>query len=208
MTRLPAAKRREQLLACAAKLFAERGYARATTAELAKRAGVTEPIIYRHFNNKLDLFIALIERAGRETIAQWTAHLQGSDDPAERLRLLLGENPMVSPEGRDAYRVLLQAITEVHREPDVQKAIDKHMQSLHRFLTAEVQRAQEEHKLTRRFSADLIAWLLIDIGLGYGVLSALGVRGHGSSPDGGHVQELISRVLTGPRASGGERHAV
>ena len=41
MSRLPAPKRREQLLDCAAELFAKNGYARATTAQLAKAAGVT-----------------------------------------------------------------------------------------------------------------------------------------------------------------------
>ena len=60
MTRLPAAQRREQLLDEASKLFAQLGYARATTSQLAKAAGVTEPIIYRHFASKRDLFIALI----------------------------------------------------------------------------------------------------------------------------------------------------
>ena len=61
MSRLPASKRREQLLDKAAELFAKNGYARATTAQLAKAAGVTEPIIYRHFKSKRDLFVALIE---------------------------------------------------------------------------------------------------------------------------------------------------
>ena len=64
MTRLPAAERREQLLDTAVTLFAKRGYAGATTAELAKAAGVTEPIIYRHFASKKDLFIAVIDRTG------------------------------------------------------------------------------------------------------------------------------------------------
>ena len=68
MSRLPAAKRKEQLLDCAMQLFAAHGYARATTAELAKLAGVTEPIIYRHFDSKLDLFVALIERTAGMTL--------------------------------------------------------------------------------------------------------------------------------------------
>ena len=68
MTRLPAAKRREQLLDTATELFAERGYSKTTTAQLAKAAGVTEPIIYRHFESKRELFIALIDRTG-ETMA-------------------------------------------------------------------------------------------------------------------------------------------
>ena len=69
-----------RMLDCAADLFSKYGYARATTAQLAKAAGVTEPIIYRHFDSKRDLFVALIERTGRETITQWEQHLAGAED--------------------------------------------------------------------------------------------------------------------------------
>ena len=64
MPRLQAADRRRQLLEVAADLFAHRGFGGTTTAELAKGAGVTEPILYRHFANKLDLFITLIDQVG------------------------------------------------------------------------------------------------------------------------------------------------
>ena len=96
MSRLPAEKRREQLLDCAATLFAKSGYARSTTAELARCAGVTEPIIYRHFASKKDLFVALIERTAARTLQHWQDRLADADEPAERLRRLLGENPMAS----------------------------------------------------------------------------------------------------------------
>src|SRR5207253_11051314 len=46
MSRLPASKRREQLLDCAAELFAKYGYAPATTAQPPKAAGDTAPIIH------------------------------------------------------------------------------------------------------------------------------------------------------------------
>ncbi len=62
MTRLPAAKRREQLLDTAVLLFAERGFAGATTSELARAAGVTAPLIYRPSRSAKDLFIAAIDR--------------------------------------------------------------------------------------------------------------------------------------------------
>jgi AcrR family transcriptional regulator len=196
MTRLPAAKRREQLLSTAARLFAEVGYARATTAEIARAAGVSEPIIYRHFKSKKDLFVALIEESGRETIAQWNRHLKGSDDPTERLRRILGDNPMVQPAGRDAYRVMLQAITMIDDE-EIRLAINRHMRALHEFLTGEVSGAQQAHKFTRRFPAEAVAWLLLDIGLGFGVLVALGVRDSGAEAK--QVRDVLSRVLTGPR---------
>ncbi|MCB9845926.1 MAG: TetR/AcrR family transcriptional regulator [Phycisphaeraceae bacterium] len=197
MGRLPAQQRREQLLDCAAKLFSRRGYARTTTAELAKSAGVTEPIIYRHFASKRDLFVALIERAGEETIAAWRRHLKGAKDAAERLRRLLGENPMVSETGRDPYRVMLQAIT-VADDPEIHKAIQTHISALHAFLRTEITAAQKAHKIAARFDAALIAWLLIDTAMGYGVLSALRVEGHGIGPDGTHVQQAVERMLIGP----------
>ena len=194
MSRLPAAQRREQLLDHAAELFAKNGYARATTAELARAAGITEPIIYRHFASKRDLFIALIERSADRTLKFWEEHLKGASDPAERLRRLIGENPMVHGPQRDSYRVLLQAITEVDDE-QIRHAISRHIGNLHAFLRKELEQAQSEHKVPTRMSADLMAWLLIHAGMGYGVLSALKVPGHGIDPSGNHVQDVITRML-------------
>lgn len=194
MGRLPASKRREQLLDVALELFAAKGYARATTAELAKAAGVTEPIIYRHFQSKRDLFIALVERTAERTLRHWQQRMAGEVDPGERLRRLIGDNPMVRPEGREPYRVLLQAITEVDDE-GIRTAVAAHFAELHTFIVKEVKKAQEDRRLNVRFSAELIAWTLMHVGLGYGVLSALGVEGQGEDKSGVHVQDLIERLL-------------
>jgi AcrR family transcriptional regulator len=194
MSRLPAAQRREQLLDRAAELFAQHGYARATTAELAKSAGITEPIIYRHFASKRDLFIALIDRSADRTLKMWEEHLAGATDPAERLRRLVGDNPMVGDATRDSYRVLLQAITEVNDE-QIHHAASRHLGNLHAFLRRELEMAQSEHKVNPRVSADLIGWLLIYVGMGYGVLHALNIPGHGTDTAGNHVQDLINKLL-------------
>ena len=196
MSRLPAAQRREQLLDRAAELFARHGYARATTAELARAAGVTEPIIYRHFKSKRDLFIALIERTGDETIASWEAALRDTGSPADRLARLIAGNPLTQPTGQVAYRVILQAITETHDEA-IRAALQDHMQKLHDFLEREVATAQELHKVTGRFSAELVAWILIDVGLGFGVLTAWGIEGHGRDTSGASVQDAIRRIVVG-----------
>ncbi|GJQ31144.1 MAG: hypothetical protein HBSAPP03_30280 [Phycisphaerae bacterium] len=194
MGRLPAQKRREQLLECAAELFARRGYARATTAELAKAAGVTEPIIYRHFKSKRDLFIALIETTAEQTLRHWKERLAGASDPGERLRRLIGENPMVTAEGSTPYRVLLQAITETGDEA-IRDAVERHFTDVHGFLAKELRKAQEERKSMKSFSPELIAWTLIHVGLGYGVLKAMGLQHQGEDPQGAHVQDLIERLV-------------
>ena len=123
--RLPAAERRKQLLQTASKLFAEQGYARTTTAQLAQQAGVTEPIIYRHFASKRDLFVALIEETGNTTLKIWKESLENASDPAERLEILLRQNPMIAlgDEEAIAYRVIIQSITEVD-DSEIHKAVN------------------------------------------------------------------------------------
>jgi len=202
VSRLPASQRREQLLDCAADLFARNGYARATTAQLAKAAGVTEPIIYRHFESKRDLFVALIERTGRESIARWERHLTDANDPADRLRRLVGDNPMVAEPHKQSYRVILQAISEVD-DPVIHDALRNHIKALHAFLVDEIEEAQKDHKVTQRFSAEIIAWMLIHMGLGYGVLTAMNIANQGIDQHGAHVKEVIARLLVG-KASGNE----
>jgi TetR/AcrR family transcriptional regulator len=198
MSRLPAAKRREQLLDTAAKLFALHGYAGATTSEIAKAAGVTEPIIYRHFPSKRELFIALIERTGEQTIKLWEHELRTAPDPAERLKRLIRANPMVTNRGRGLYRVIVTAMTEVE-DPKIQEALNNHIQMLHQFLTKEVERAQEHHQVSARFSPGITAWALIDMGVGYGVLSAMAISQHGFDQRGMHISDLLGELMLGDR---------
>ena len=57
--------RRNQILDAAAKIFAEKGFHRATTKEIAQAAGVSEGTIYNYFANKGDLVIGIITRLAR-----------------------------------------------------------------------------------------------------------------------------------------------
>ena len=64
-TRLPAAARRRAILDAALRVFAAGSYSGATTAEIARAVGVTEPILYRHFASKRELYLACIDEAWR-----------------------------------------------------------------------------------------------------------------------------------------------
>jgi TetR/AcrR family fatty acid metabolism transcriptional regulator len=59
------AARRNQILDAAAKIFAEKGFHRATTKEIAQVAGVSEGTIYNYFANKGDLVIGIITRLAK-----------------------------------------------------------------------------------------------------------------------------------------------
>src|SRR5881296_2838113 len=71
MRRLKAPQRREQLIEVATKLFAKWGYEATTTAAIAEAAGVTEPILYRHFDSKQELFVAIVRSVSEQTLRHW-----------------------------------------------------------------------------------------------------------------------------------------
>src|SRR5215208_5294006 len=59
--RVPRVVRERQLVELGEELFAERGFAKASMDELARRAGVTKPVIYELFGSKEGLFEACLE---------------------------------------------------------------------------------------------------------------------------------------------------
>jgi AcrR family transcriptional regulator len=64
--RLPAARRRRQLLEVALQVFAERGFHETSMNDIAEAAGVTKPVLYQHFRSKRELFGELLSDVGNE----------------------------------------------------------------------------------------------------------------------------------------------
>src|SRR6202007_2708321 len=60
--RMPAEQRRELVLGEAMAAFAAHGYAGTSTEEVARRAGISQPYLFRLFPTKKALFLALVER--------------------------------------------------------------------------------------------------------------------------------------------------
>ena len=79
---MSAAARREVIERAATEVFAKHGYQGASMNEIARRSGVTPPVVYDHFASKLDLHRRLLERTRDELLAMWRDELQ-VDGPAE-----------------------------------------------------------------------------------------------------------------------------
>ena len=83
--RVSAAARREIIERAAADVFAEHGYHGASVDEIARRSGVTAPVVYDHFDSKIDLHRRLLERTRDELLEMWRTSLSGDEPPAERI---------------------------------------------------------------------------------------------------------------------------
>jgi AcrR family transcriptional regulator len=62
--RLPRAQRREQILAAATTAFARAGFAATSLDDVAREAGISRMIVYRHFDSKRDLYEQALVRIG------------------------------------------------------------------------------------------------------------------------------------------------
>lgn len=86
--RLPVADRRALIVEAAGRLFGERGYEATRLDDIADAVGVTKPILYRHFDSKHALYLALLERH-REDLGRFAAAIPEEGTPRQRLRAVL-----------------------------------------------------------------------------------------------------------------------
>lgn len=83
--RMTAAQRRETIEQAATEVFAEHGYRGASIDEIARRSGVSAPVVYDHFDSKRDLHRRLLERHFSDLRGIWRENLAGDDSPRERM---------------------------------------------------------------------------------------------------------------------------
>jgi AcrR family transcriptional regulator len=134
--RLPVAERRELITEAAGRLFGERGYEGTRVDDIAAAAGVTKPVLYRHFDSKRDLYLALLARH-RDDLPTFVGSMPDDASPREWLRAVL-EGWLEYVETRSyAWRMLFR---DTGGGPEVE-AFRRDVHARARQLLAEVIRA-------------------------------------------------------------------
>jgi AcrR family transcriptional regulator len=128
--RLPAAARREQLLAVALEVFAKQGFHATSMNDVADAAGVTKPVLYQHFSSKRELYLALLEEVGarlqhaiakatsdadspRDQVAKgFTAYFRWVSDDHAAFTLLFGSGARRDEEFAHAVRQVEESIAD------------------------------------------------------------------------------------------------
>jgi AcrR family transcriptional regulator len=82
-------ERRDEILAIAAELFAERGFAATTVREIADAAGILSGSLYHHFDSKESMADELVRELLERVLAEYRAIVARGDDPAPTLRALV-----------------------------------------------------------------------------------------------------------------------
>jgi AcrR family transcriptional regulator len=193
MPRLKAAQRREQLIDVATKLFAKSGYDATTTADIAKAAAVTEPILYRHFESKQELFVAIVRNVSAQTMRWWYDLIEGVDDPAEKLRRVCEAIPEQIKKYGDSYHVLHGALS-ISQDKKVIAVMKEHYRQIEAFFSKIVADGQKSGDFNKSMSPQSAAWQFTMTGIGYAMISLnLGMI------DKAMAKDVIEAILRGLR---------
>jgi AcrR family transcriptional regulator len=108
MARRSADERRQNAIEAAIKTFAAAGYHGASTTDIARAAGISQPYIYALFPNKHELFLATHRRVVQRIRDAFAEAARGADGPEERLDRM-GEAYLRLLEDRDEILAQMQA---------------------------------------------------------------------------------------------------
>ena len=171
-TRLPAAERRLALIETAIRVFSDGSYRGTTTAEIARAAGVSEPILYRHFASKRDLYLAALDHVWGNARAAWETALAESPDVRTALERMGRGHFTVRDCKHQLSELWVQALGEAAEDPELRRHLRRHMREVHGFWVDVIRRGQEEGVLHAGRDAEAEAWIF----LAGGILGMVGRR--------------------------------
>jgi AcrR family transcriptional regulator len=169
-SRLKAPQRREQLIEVATKIFAKWGYNAATTAAIAEAAGVTEPILYRHFASKQEMFVAITRAMSEQTLRDWRKLSEKSGTAMEKIRRIAQEFPDHIRANEDAYHVIHGALS-TSRDRKVLAVMKEHYSGIEKFFCKIVQDGQRDGEFRENLDPKVPAWQMINLGIGYAMIA-------------------------------------
>jgi AcrR family transcriptional regulator len=155
--RLPAEERRAAVLEAASEVFAERGYLGASIDRIAEAAGISPPVIYRHFGSKKELYVELLRQSGAALLAATTEE-EGYDSVEELLRGNIRAFFRFVEEHPAAWRILFldpapdPEIAEAQRQ--IQEAATRRLAEV---IVARVRGLRVGARIRRREADELIA---------------------------------------------------
>lgn len=182
-----APERRAAIVRAAREEFARRGYHGAGTAAIARAAGCSEAVIYRHFPSKKALLAAAFEEEVWGGEGEQSARHPIRPDPGLPLPDLL-EARLADPETVISARMILLAIS-LADDPEIGPLVERAFGTVRERVVAVIRAAQQGGEMRPDVDAEVLAWIW------HGLLLVGAVRK--SISDDGVAEEAVvaARVL-------------
>ncbi|MBY0525619.1 MAG: TetR/AcrR family transcriptional regulator [Gemmataceae bacterium] len=167
--RMRKADRKRQLLEQAKHLFVTLGYQKTTTKQIAEAAGVTEPVLYRHFETKKALFLEVLQEIREATLHRWRGETARLTDPLAKLHAIadmyLGSTREQAREFRIMHRTLIESDDAENEE--IASSLRAFYLESEALLAEVISEGQQTGVFRRSLDPRVGAWELIRTALGY-----------------------------------------
>ena len=150
------------MLDAARNVFSRSSYRGTTTAEIAREAGISEPVLYQHFGSKRDLYLACLDEAWQSFHAGATKAL--ADDPVGCLGVI-SDRYMAKGTRFRVVDLWIQALTEASDDPVIAKALRRQVRELHDFIAEVIRDGQRRRVIDADRDAEAEAWIFVGGGL-------------------------------------------
>jgi AcrR family transcriptional regulator len=157
---MSSAQRREQLIAIARQIFAERGFDATSIEEIAARAKVSKPVVYEHFGGKEGLYAVVVDREVRSLLDRVTTALTAGH-PRELLeQAALALLDYIEGE-TDGFRVLVRESPVMSATGNFSSVLNDVAHQVEHILGAEFKQRGFDPKLAELYSQALVGMVAL-----------------------------------------------
>jgi AcrR family transcriptional regulator len=192
---------RREILLAAAEVFARRGYASATLADLAEAAGYAPPSLYRYFESKEEIFSSLTELLKRELFGTFELPVDRDRPLPARLEALLRSQFELMRERRELFAVLLANSPPAGPEKEPVQGLRAGMALYEAHLAEWLRRHVGRREL--RYPVELVARTLAGVSHAF---HSCHISGRDHTPVAEQARLVVDLALHGVRAAGPSSH--
>jgi TetR/AcrR family transcriptional regulator len=162
--RLPAEKRRKQILKCAVTVFARSNYQKARVADIAAEAGISEATIYKYFPSKKAIFIEILQYMSERVISRLQEEGNKEPDALQSIRNMGKTFFDLIVNHSEEVKVQFQAISEVDDREIADRLHKDHADYMH-FISGILERGIRQGTIRRDLDVQTLVLLLDGVGV-------------------------------------------
>jgi AcrR family transcriptional regulator len=182
--RLSADDRRSCILEAGRHTFARKGFHGTSTAELAARAGCSEPTLYKYFPSKQAVFAAVLDDATRCITVRVAELMRGAEDPLEVPLLAIAQQAATDELIVEVVRLRMLAVSLVE-DDEIRAALARSAQTMRSGMVARLAASRTHGRVRDDIDLETAAWLWLGMTLAGGFAYAL---------DPEEARELVPRM--------------
>ena len=194
------------LIKTAAEVFAERGYAGAGVAEIARRAGVTTGAIYSRYSGKSELLLEALKRSFVLHFGDAIASALSGENRAENFDQdgvgIRSIGLLANDEWKDHDALFLEAVVASRRDEEIATMLSQRLETAGTFLAKRIDTQKANGPVDSSFDTDALKTYALAMRMGFSVLRSLNYE----MPDPDEWQTVLNQTQRSILKSAGEKN--